>query len=133
MINQPRAISVSVMSSTSASTSNDLDTNLSSLCDNYLEQSYVQLKILCLEQVKRPGKDFNRILKLINESQLTTQMRLFLIRELIYEASRFKRQGLALVLTKFANLLSQIAERSSVTSTPKDENNTESNDFSRLN
>lgn len=121
------------MSSTSASTSNDLDTNLSSLCDNYLEQSYVQLKILCLEQVKRPGKYYNRILRLINESQLTTQMRLFLIRELIYEASRFKRQGLILVLTKFANLLSQIAERSSVTPTPKDENNIENNDFSTLN
>lgn len=113
-----RPQSAQSLSLESNSTSNDqLDQNLSSLCDNYLEQSYVQLKILCLEKVKKPGKDYSDILQLINESQLTIRMRLFLIRELTYEASRFKRQALIKVLAKFASLLTQIGERDTSVST----------------
>lgn len=111
------------MLSPSVSTTSELDENQSSLCDNYLEQSYVQLKILCLEKVKKPGRDFSKIFQLINESQLTTRMRLFLVRELTHEASRFKRQSLINKLAKFANLLNRMNERSVSTSmpTPKEE------------
>lgn len=93
------------------SSSNDMfDSNAgSALCDNYLEQSYVQLRILCLEELKKPGKDYSRLLHLINDSQLTLRMRHFMVRELIYEASRFKRASLIQLLIKYAALISQIA------------------------
>jgi hypothetical protein len=101
---------ISNISSVSSFT-NDADLNLfsnSALCDNYLEQCYIQLKILCIEQIKKPGKDHSGLFKLINDSQLTLRMRQFLIKELVYESTRFKRFGLIQYLMKFSSLLNQI-------------------------
>jgi hypothetical protein len=81
----------------------------SALCDNYLEQSYIQLKILCMEQVKRPGKDHARLFQLIQEAPLTIRLRCFLLRELAHEAARFKRTQLVQLLNKYASLLLQLA------------------------
>lgn len=114
---------ITIMSSASSSLNVELEANLQSLCDNYLEQSYIQLKILCIEQVKKPGKDHSKLFKLILESQLTLRMRQFLIRELIYEATRFKRVELVQSLGKFSSLLTQIASAS--ISPPKEETNEE--------
>jgi hypothetical protein len=88
---------------------NFLNPNVSSLCDNYLEQSYIQLKILCLEQIKKPGSDHSRLFQLIHDSHLTLSMRLFLVKELIFEASRFRRSHLIELLIKFSNILQQLA------------------------
>jgi 3-hydroxyisobutyrate dehydrogenase-like beta-hydroxyacid dehydrogenase len=84
--------------------------NSSDLCDNYLEQSYIHLKILCIEQVKRAGKDHSRLFELIQESQLSIRMRQFLLKELVYEAQRFKRSNLVQAMMKYANLLQQLAQ-----------------------
>lgn len=100
---------VSVVSSSSHS--NETDFNLyssSALCDNYLEQCYIQIKILCIEQIKKPGKDHSRLFQLVHESQLTFRMKLFLIKELAFEASRFKRNNLIHFLVKYSNLLQQM-------------------------
>jgi hypothetical protein len=114
---------ITIMSSASSSLNVELESNLQSLCDNYLEQSYIQLKILCIEQVKKPGKDHSKLFKLILESQLTLRMRQFLIRELVYEATRFKRVKLVEALGKFSSLLTQITSAS--ISPPKEETNEE--------
>ena len=100
---------ISVISSSSHS--NETDFNLlssSALCDNYLEQCFIQIKILCIEQIKKPGKDHSKLFQLIHESQLTYRMKLFLIKELAYEASRFKRNNLIHFLVKYSNLLQQM-------------------------
>jgi hypothetical protein len=81
----------------------------SALCDNYLEQSYIQLKVLCMEQIKKPGKEYSRLFQLIQESPLTVRLRYFLLRELAHEASRFKRFSLVQLLSKYAGLLQQLA------------------------
>ena len=114
-----RPISVSSTSSSSSSSSgasnelemnlNFLNPNISSLCDNYLEQSYIQLKILCVEQVKKPGNDHSRLFQLIHDSHLTLNMRQFLIKELIFEASRFRRSNLIELLINFSSILHQLA------------------------
>jgi hypothetical protein len=81
----------------------------SALCDNYLEQSYIQLKVLCIEQIKKPGKEHSRLFQLIQDSPLTLRLRYFLLRELAHEASRFKRFGLVQLMSKYAGLLQQLA------------------------
>ena len=80
------------------------------LCDNFIEQSYIQTKILCIEQIKRSGVEHSQLFKLIHESHLTFRMKTFLIKELIYEAVRFKRSNLALYLAKFAVINQQIQQ-----------------------
>ncbi|CAF0781944.1 unnamed protein product [Brachionus calyciflorus] len=95
-----------------SSNSNEMDNNFipsSALCDNYLEQSYIQIKILCIEQIKKPGKDHSKLFQLIHESQLTNRIKLFLIRELTYEANRFKRANLIQLLIRYSNLLQQLS------------------------
>ena len=107
----------SASSSSSSGLSTDVEVNLkflnnssvSSLCDNYLEQSYIQLKILCVEQIKKPGKDHARLFQLIHDSQLSLNMRQFLARELMFEAARFRRTHLIQLLIKFSNILQQLA------------------------
>lgn len=104
---------VSIVSSSSHS--NEMDANLfssSSLCDNYLEQCYIQIKILCIEQIKKPGKDHSKLFQLIHESQLSFRMKLFLIKELSFEASRFKRNSLIQLLIKYSSLLQQMVTAS---------------------
>lgn len=112
---QPQLVRpVSVVSNLSSlsSLNTELDPNLlnnSALCDNYLEQSYIQLKILCIEQIKKPGRDYSELFRLINNSEMTIRMRQHLIRELAYEATRFKRFTLIQYLVRFSNLLNQLA------------------------
>lgn len=110
---------VSSSSSSSLSNSNEAEFNLisssNSLCDNYLEQSYIHLKILCIEQIKKPGKDHSRLFQLIHDSQLTLRMRQFLIKELIYEASRFKRYHLIQLLMKFSSILQSMSNNNNAT------------------
>ena len=85
------------------------------MCDNYIEQSYVQTKILCIEQIKRPSREHSQLFQFVYESHLTTRLKLFLIKELIFEASRFKRHELVKHLTKFAILIQQYALASGIT------------------
>lgn len=112
-IQQARPASASSNSSSTSSSSNEaIELNpiigSTSLCDNYLEQSYVQLKIMCIEQVKKPGKDHSQLFQLLQNSQLTIRMRQFLIKELIHEAHRFKRTQLVDLMNKYSNLLTQL-------------------------
>lgn len=104
------------VSATSLLSSNEADSNMAStsmaLCDNFIEQSYIQTKILCIEQIKRSGVEHSQLFKLIHESHLTFRMKTFLIKELIYEAVRFKRSNLALYLAKFAVINNQIQQAS---------------------
>lgn len=95
--------------SSSSNEATDINFNLTnSLCDNYVEQSYVHLKILCIEKVKKPGRDHSELFNLIQNSQLTTKMRLFLVKELIYEATRFKRVKLIESMNRYSDLLQQL-------------------------
>ena len=112
---------ISSTSSSSATNNIEFESNSTSLCNNYLEQSYVLLKILCLEQIKKPGKDYYELFQLINDSQLTLRIRQFLVRELIYEASRFKKTDLIQKLNKFYYLINEIGENKS--NSPNDEIN----------
>lgn len=82
--------------------------NSSALCDNYLEQTYIQQRILCIEQIKRPGREYTRLFQLMNDAPLSLRMKLLLIRELCFEASRFKRAHLIEMLNKYASLLQQL-------------------------
>lgn len=109
---QPRPASASSNSSSSNEATTDFNSNLisSSLCDNYIEQSYVHLKVLCLEKVKKPGRDYSELFGLIENSQLSTRMRLFLLEELIYEATRFKRVKLIESMHKYSELLQQLQQ-----------------------
>lgn len=111
--NQPRSASA-ISGVSSSSLSNDpTDMNLFSgtnFCDTYMEQSYIQLKIFCIEQIKKPGNEHSRLFQLIQDSQLTVKMRIFLIKELIYEAGRFKRTNLIKLLNKYSNILDKILQ-----------------------
>ena len=71
---------------------------------------YIQLKIFCIEQIKKPGNEHSRLFQLIQDSQLTVKMRIFLIKELIYEAGRFKRTNLIKLLNKYSNILDKILQ-----------------------
>lgn len=122
-VQQVRPLSASSNSSSTSSSSKEaIDTNpiinARYLCDNYLEQSYIQLKILCIEQVKKPGKDYSKLFELLQTSQLTIRMRQFLIKELIHEAQRFKRAQLVESMNKYSNLLNQL---DTVSVTPSNE------------
>ncbi len=79
------------------------------LCDNYLEQSYILEKRLCIEQIKKPGNEYSGVFQRINNSPLTVKMRMFLVKELVYEASRFKRTKLIKLLNTYHSLLSQLS------------------------
>ena len=104
------------LSSLSILSSGDSQMPLSTeLCDNYIEQSYIQTKILCIEQIKRPSREHSQLFQYVHESHLTTRLKLFLIKELIFEASRFKRHELIKHLTKFAILIQQYALASGMT------------------
>ncbi len=81
---------------------------MNNFCDNFIEQSYVQLKILCVEQIKKPGRDYSSLFSLIQNCQLSIRMRLFLLKELLYEATRFKRLKLIESINKYSDLLQQI-------------------------
>jgi hypothetical protein len=110
---QPRPASASSHSSGSSNeATTDYNSNLisSSLCDNYIEQSYIHLKILCLEKVKKPGRDFSELFGLIENSQLSIRMRLFLLKELTYEATRFKRTKMVETINKYSELLQQLQQ-----------------------
>ena len=76
---------------------------------------YIQLKIFCIEQIKKPGNEHSRLFQLIQDSQLTVKMRIFLIKELIYEASRFKRYHLIQLLMKFSSLLQSMSNNNNAT------------------
>jgi hypothetical protein len=116
-IKQERPISaISMISSSESGAMIDTD-----LCDNHLEQSYVQLKILCIEQIKKPAKDHSSLFKMIYESPLTLRLRQFLVKELVYEAARFKRLNLINSMNKFSTLMQQIADKSRSSATPKNE------------
>ena len=128
--NQQSLRPVSAASSTSSSSglSNDvemtlkfLNSNGSSLCDNYLEQSYIQLKILCIEQIKKPGKDHTRLFQLIHDSHLTLNMRQFLTKELVFEAARFRRSELIQLLRTFSHMLQRLAVLNTQVNAPKTE------------
>lgn len=111
---QQRPISANSNSSSSSSSNEALDINpiISStsecLCDNYLEQYYVQRKKLCIEQVKKAGQDYSELFSLLHSSLLTPRMIQFLINELIHEASRFKRNNLIESMNKYSSLLAQL-------------------------
>jgi len=111
VLQHQRPLSASSTSSSSSSSSNeatDFNGNVSSsLCDNYIEQCYIHLKVLCLEKVKRAGQDYSELFELIQNSQLSTRMRLFLLKELVYEAGRFKRTKLIESINKYGELLEQ--------------------------
>ena len=113
-IQQQRPISANSNSSSSSSSNEALDINpiISStsecLCDNYLEQYYVQRKKLCIEQVKKTGQDYSELFRLLHSSLLTPRMIQFLINELIHEASRFKRNNLIESMNKYSSLLAQL-------------------------
>ena len=98
--------------SSMSTSSTDSTVATTCLCDNYLEQSYVQLKVLCVEEIKRPGRDHSKLFQLIQNSQLSIKMRQFLIKELIYDAQRFKRVKLVDLMTKYNQLLSELEDKS---------------------
>jgi len=112
VLQHQRPLSASSSSSSSSSSSNeqtDFNGNVSSsLCDNYIEQSYIHLKILCVEKIKKPGQDYSDLFELIQNSQISIRMRLFLLKELVYEAMRLKRCKLIDSMNKYGELLEQI-------------------------
>ena len=65
---------------------------------------------MCVEKVKKPGRDYSELFGLIQNSQLSTRMRLFLIKELIFEASRFKRAKLIESMKGYSELLQQLQQ-----------------------
>ena len=106
----PRSASAS---SAASSASASLVVTTTYYCDNYMDKTYGKLKTRCVEQIRRPGNEQTRLLELINDSPLTLKMRLFLIRELIYEASRFKRADLIHTMSRYSNALQELAKKTS--------------------
>lgn len=84
--------------------------SMNDLCDSYMEQSYVHLKLLCIEQIKRPGRDYLSLFRMLEKcrSQLTIRLLQFLIKELIFEAERFKRNELIQQLNRYSELLDNL-------------------------
>jgi hypothetical protein len=66
------------------------------IIDSYMHQNYIDLKRACLREIRncRNKRIFENIKKIIHEAKFTLKLKQFFIKELTYEASRFKLNDL---------------------------------------
>ncbi|XP_071547299.1 integrator complex subunit 6 isoform X2 [Panulirus ornatus] len=60
-----------------------------------------ELKMDCFKLVKKPGRDFRKLFDQLNTVQGSYESRLKMVKDVVHEASRFKRHSLVKLLTQF--------------------------------
>ncbi|KAK8731732.1 hypothetical protein OTU49_007447 [Cherax quadricarinatus] len=73
-----------------------------------------ELKVICFKLVKKPGRDFRRLFDQLNTVQGSYESRLKMVKDIVHEASRFKRHSLVKLLFQFLDSMTS-TEKGTVT------------------
>ncbi|XP_066955272.1 integrator complex subunit 6 isoform X1 [Macrobrachium rosenbergii] len=60
-----------------------------------------ELRMACFKEVKKPGRDFSKLFDQLNTIQGSHDSKLKMVKDVIHEASRFKRHSLVKLLSQF--------------------------------